>query len=118
MTDGHAVARFGFRLPPDQAATITDEELAGMVGRTGTLDLFGVRVDRSVRVTAAYRVDNDDLLGPGVWVEAVGWDPPTYPPPPGVSYARLMRLDAAGNPVGDWIDLAEPATINEEGSTT
>lgn len=116
MTDGHAITRYGFRLPPEQAAIVTDEELAAMVGKVGALDLFGVGVDSAVRVTAARRVD-DEMLGPGVWVEAVGWDPPADPPPPKVLSARLRRLDADGYPVGEWIDLAAPAAINEEGST-
>ena len=106
MTKGHAVTRYGFRLPPDQAAAMTDEAVADLVGKVGTLDLFGVGLDRPVRVVSASRV-TDEMLGPGVWVEAVGWDPPADPPPSRgiVQAARLHKLDADGQPVGEWINL-------------
>lgn len=103
MTD-HAVNRYGFRLPPGQAEAMTDEDLAALVGRVGTLELFGVGSGHPVRVTASRRVD-DEWLGPGVWVDAIGWDPPIDLPPLEVLGAEVRKLDADGQPVGEWINM-------------
>lgn len=92
------MTRYGFRLPDDEAAAMVDGDLTAMVGRTGILDLFGR--DRPVRVTAARRVD-DEMLGPDVWVEAVELAERTFT----VRAARITKLDADGNPVGESIDL-------------
>ncbi len=83
---------------------MTDEAIAALVGKTADFSMFGEPVGK-VLVTHAQRVD-DAWMGPGVWVVAERIPVPRRPRDTDVVLgARLCKLDADGQPVGEWFDL-------------